>query len=190
MGKGRDPGVLSRLFPVGTRSLLWGVHQFLWHPWTVYRAWLALYGRPTGREVICIIIHDWGYWGAPNMDGPEGEDHPRVGARLAAWLFGQEYGDLVLLHSRHFAKKVNREPSRLCWADKLSHLYEPAWWYLFRARLSGELEEYRYNAAAGGFVSLAVSDERWFEWLQDRLATLARERRGDAVPYMPNGRKR
>jgi hypothetical protein len=181
--------MFKRILPVGTRSLLWGVHQFIWHPLTVYRAWVSLYGRPTWREVICIIIHDWGYWGCPNMDGPEGEEHPRLGARVATWLFGPAYGDLTLLHSRHLAKKDGREPSRLCWADKLSHLYEPPWWYLLRARLSGELREYRQLAADGGFISLATSDAEWFAWIQDRFRKLATEQRGDAVPYMLNGQR-
>jgi hypothetical protein len=57
---------------VGQRSLLYGVHQFLWHPITVLIAWWVLFGRPTWRELVCIIIHDWGYWNCPNMDGPEG----------------------------------------------------------------------------------------------------------------------
>lgn len=180
--------LLDKILPVGTRSLLWGVHQFIWHPLTVYWAWRELYGRPTWRQVVCIIVHDWGYWGKPNMDGEEGEEHPRLGAAIATRLFGPEYGDFVLLHSRHFAKKYGREPSRLCWADKLSHLYEPPWWYLFRARLSGELREYRRRAAAGGFIPLDTSDAEWFAWIQDRFQRLAIERRGDAVPYMANGK--
>ena len=81
---------------VGTKSLLFGVHQFIWHPVTVLIAWVSLYGRPTWRELICIIVHDWGYWGAPNMDGEEGERHPEVGAEIALRLFGLEYYELVL----------------------------------------------------------------------------------------------
>lgn len=181
--------MLNRILPVGTRSLLWGVHQFLWHPLTVYLAWCELYGRPTWRQVICIIVHDWGYWGKPNMDGPEGEEHPRLGARIATWLFGKEYGDFVLLHSRHFARKYGLEPSRLCWADKLSHLYEPPWWYLFRARLSGEIKEYRHRAFISGMIPLETSDAEWFAWIQVKFRQLATEQRGDAVPYMVNGQR-
>jgi hypothetical protein len=61
----------------------------------VYRAWKSLYDHPNWREVICIIIHDWGYWYAPNMDGLEGQRHPELGARIARRLLGDEYGDLV-----------------------------------------------------------------------------------------------
>ena len=33
--------------PVGTRSLLYGVHHIIWHPITVLIAWWILYGAPT-----------------------------------------------------------------------------------------------------------------------------------------------
>ena len=46
---------------------------------------------------------------------------------------------LVLLHSRRYAKVHGLEPSKLCWADKLSIMYDPEWFYLLRARASGEL---------------------------------------------------
>lgn len=90
--------------------MLWGVHQFLWHRITVLVAWWSLYGAPNCREAICIFIHDWGYWTCENMDGEEGERHPEFGAKLAGWLFGQKYHDLVLLHSRHYARQLERTP--------------------------------------------------------------------------------
>lgn len=166
----------------GRKSLLFGVHQFIWHPWTVYRAWVNLYGRPSWKEVICIIIHDWGYWECPNMDGPEGEKHPWIGAVIAHKLFGQKYFFLVLCHSRHLARSYHREPSKLCWPDKLSIIYDPKWFYLFRARLSGELKEYRNNAKE--WVPLTASDSEWFDWIKAKFEILAVEKRGDAVAYM------
>lgn len=72
----------------------------------------------------------------------------------------------------------------LCWADKLSILYDPWWFYLPRAWLSGELKEYRKLAADAGFVPLSASHREWFAWIQDRLGTLGKEKRGDAVPYV------
>src|SRR5688572_8618904 len=69
----------------GTLSVLFGVHQFLWHPITVLRAWRHLYGRwPKWHWIIAILCHDLGYWGKPNMDGPEGQTHPEAGAELAS----------------------------------------------------------------------------------------------------------
>lgn len=158
---------------VGTKSLLFGVHQVFWHPFTVWRAWRHLYGAPTWRECVCIVIHDWGYWGCPNMDGPEGELHPYVGAALAQDLFGPEYHELVLGHSRYLAKKMGWQPSRLCWADKLSMAYEPTWFYLIRARLSGEILEYRTKAHDRGFIPLMAKHSAWHRKLVQHLKGLA-----------------
>lgn len=155
---------------VGTKSLIFGVHQFIWHPITVYMAWVRLYGRPTIKEIICIIIHDWGYWNKPNMDGEEGERHPETGASIAFKLLGKEYHDLCLFHSRHYSENVGVEPSRLCWADKLSITYEPRWFYLLRARLSGELKEYRIRASEAGFIDVSETDIVWFDWVSSWLA--------------------
>ena len=84
---------------VGTKSLLFGVHQFLWHPVTVILAWRKLYGWPSARETVCILVHDGGYWKAADMDGEWGMNHPELGAKIAGSLFGDTYYDLVLLHS-------------------------------------------------------------------------------------------
>lgn len=168
----------ARVFPVGSRSLLFGVHQFLWHPWIVARAWRHLYGAwPAWRVLVCIVIHDWGYFGCTSMDDDTGELHPLRGARIAGRFFGADYRDLVLLHSRHLARRLKAEPSALCWPDKLSVLYDWPHFYLFRARLSGELAEYRQNTARAGFVPLTASDEVWFAWLHEYFAMAARDRR-------------
>ena len=184
----------------GTKSLLFGVHQFLWHPVTVWIAWVWLFRKlPNIKETICIIVHDWGYWGKTNMDDEEGERHPETGAKIAhvlldRWIFIPElhdfdlsvrkttvYRDLCLFHSRHYARKAGQEPSLLCWADKLSIIFEPWWLYLPRAWASGELYEYR--KIASGFVPLSASHREWYRWVQNRLSTLGREKRGDVVPY-------
>jgi hypothetical protein len=194
----------------GTKSLLFGVHQIFWHPVTVWLAWVWLNkSLPTWKECICIIIHDWGYWGKEHMDDEEGEKHPEIGAliahcllddkKLKVWIEGYDkygktaltekyyiettYHDLCLLHSRHYARNLKREPSRLCWADKASILFDPWWLYLPRAWLSGELFEYRDIAANTGFVPLSKTHRQWFTWIKKRLSTLSKEKRGDVVPY-------
>ena len=59
---------------VGTRSLLFGVHQFAIHPWFVAAAWWRLYGFPFDPRLwVAFFVHDLGYWGKPNMDGAEGD---------------------------------------------------------------------------------------------------------------------
>jgi len=161
------------IMKVGTKSLLFGVHQFIWHPITVLLAWWKLFGRPNWRELVCVIIHDWGYWGCPNMDGGEGERHPEFGAKLAGKLFGAQYHDLCLYHSRTYARSVGVIPSKLCWADKLSILYEPWWWYLPRAWLSRELYEYRKEAAH--LFSVDRPHREWLTWIKKKFTRIVRE---------------
>jgi hypothetical protein len=176
---------------VGLKSLLFGVHQFAYHPVIVARAWRHLYGRwPNWREAVCILVHDWGYWCCDEMDSEDGENHPVLGAEIVRRLFGPgEHVTLVLLHSRHLARRLCLPPSELCWPDKFSVLFDPPWFYLLRARLSGELAEYRRRAAEAGFVPLSASDDEWMAWLRDRFERLARERRGDVVPYVNPARE-
>lgn len=179
--------ILAKWFPVGTRSLLFGVHQFFWHPFTVYRAWKVMYNSPTWKEMICIIIHDWGYWGKRNMDGKEGIKHPEVGAKIAGWLLGKEYHDLILYHSRQYANKHGVKPSKLCWPDKLSILFDHKSFYLFRSRLSGEIIEYRENAKQ--YFSLELTDDEWFDWLEDLFIELAILNQGDAELSHNDGKR-
>lgn len=73
---------------VGTKSVLFGVHQFLIHPWFVAWAWWKLYGFPADPRLwFAFFVHDLGYFGKPNMDGPEGERHVELGARIMHRLF-------------------------------------------------------------------------------------------------------
>ena len=160
---------------IGTRSLLFGVHQFLWHPFTVWLAWKELYGPPSWKEIVCIAIHDIGYWGKKNMDGGDGLMHPEAGAKLAGQMFGEEYKQLVLGHSRSYSKIHKSCPSKLCWADKLSIQYEPWWIYLPRAWASGELKEYRAVADHMGFIDKNISHRTWFNKLKESMVEQAKE---------------
>lgn len=148
---------------VGTKSLLFGIHQVFWHPIVVLRAWVYLFGWPSFKEFICIIIHDWGYAGKPNLDGPEGEVHPMLGAKIAGRLFGIDWFYFCLLHSRTMARKINMEPSKLCWADKLSFCFEPRWFYLIRAKMSNEIEEIFYASIKSGLIDGRMSLFQWYE---------------------------
>lgn len=140
---------------IGTKSILFGVHQFAIHPVLIALGWWKAFGLrrvPIGdaayaslldpRLWLAFIVHDLGYAGMPNMDGPEGETHPEFGARIMRRLFGDAWGDLVLLHSRYYAKRLNRPPSPLCIADKWVIVLEPSWLYLPRVWASGELTEF------------------------------------------------
>ena len=73
---------------IGTKSLLFGVHLWFWHPLMVAIAWWKLYGFPRDiRLWVAFFVHDWGYWGSPEMDGPQGDLHPHRGAAIMHKLF-------------------------------------------------------------------------------------------------------
>lgn len=73
---------------IGTRSVIYGAHCLLIHPWFVALAWWQLYGFPWDPRLwFAFFLHDLGYWGKPNMDGDEGETHPELGASIMGWLF-------------------------------------------------------------------------------------------------------
>ncbi len=81
---------------IGTRSILFGVHQFAIHPWFVAWGWWQLYGFPWDPRLwIAFFVHDLGYWGKPNMDGKEGESHPYFGARIMGRLFDKKYPSIM-----------------------------------------------------------------------------------------------
>jgi hypothetical protein len=159
---------------IGTKSLLFGVHQFLLHPLCVAAAWWKLFGFPWDPRLwLAFFLHDVGYWGCNDMDGPAGADHPERGARWMHWLFdwprwlpfwlafttpagrpgrSLEYWfgntawyDFCRYHSRHYARRHGHPVSQLCLADKYSIVLTPAWLYLPMARLTGELAEYMAN---------------------------------------------
>jgi hypothetical protein len=132
---------------VGTRSVLYGAHCFFLHPWFVAAAWYQLYGFPWDPRLwFAFVLHDIGYLGKPNMDGPEGERHVEAGARIMAFLFGSCWGDFSRFHSRYYAKKAGRPYSRLAVADKLAIALTPAWLYLPMVTATGEVREYLKNA--------------------------------------------
>jgi hypothetical protein len=97
---------------------------------------------------VAFFVHDLGYIGLPNMDGLEGERHVEWGANLMGRLFGQQWREFCLYHSRFYAKRDGKPFSRLCVADKLALVYTPAWLYLPMVRATGEIVEYMNLAKA------------------------------------------
>jgi hypothetical protein len=159
---------------IGTKSVLFGAHQFILHPLLCALAWWRLYGFPWDPRLwLAFVVHDLGYVGKAEMDGPEGELHVEWGARLMGRLFGPKWYDLCVYHSRFRAKQDGRKPSRLCIADKYLIVLEPAWLYLPRVRLSGEVREYMSKAHAGGKYStmnLATRNQlAWYKSVQAYL---------------------
>lgn len=119
---------------IGTKSVLFGCHQFAIHPWFVALAWTKLYGFPWDPRLwVAFFVHDLGYWGKPNMDGPEGETHVELGANIMHWLFDRpatvhlglltdfeadgQYDRLQRLGWRYVGKGYMQAPEKTTWRD-------------------------------------------------------------------------
>lgn len=173
---------------IGTKSVLFGAHQFLIHPVFVFFAWWKLYGFPWDPRLwVAFFVHDLGYLGKPNMDGPEGDWHVTLGAEIMGWLFDRfgkcraghqdhkyhvSWYCFCFYHSRFMAKRYGVKVSRLCIADKLATSFEPWWLYLPRVILSREIKEYmaladsRTKAGEPKYATMQTyssSRRQWFE---------------------------
>jgi hypothetical protein len=146
---------------IGTRTVLYGAHSWFLHPWFVALAWWRLYGFPFDPRLwIAFFVHDLGYIGKADLDGPDGERHVEFGAKLMSKLFDRRergdfkfiilnfpgetphaigtWGQLCLFHSRFYAKRFSFPFSRLCVADKLAIVLTPRWIAEPLMRLTGE----------------------------------------------------
>ena len=127
---------------IGTRSLLFGLHQFFIHPLLVLFAFIKLYKRlPNLMEFVCIAIHDLGYFGQGGIDSQGGERHPYLGAHIARVLFGEEGWQFVIGHNDDTARWENIPRSPLFYADKYYYVLIPLWLHYLLGRLSGEYKE-------------------------------------------------
>lgn len=82
---------------IGTKSVLFGAHCFIIHPFFVMIAWFKLYGFTLHPAIwLSFFFHDLGYLGKPNMDGEEGEKHVELGAKLLEFLFGKKWGSSIV----------------------------------------------------------------------------------------------
>ena len=172
----------------GTKSILFGVHQFMIHPVILFIAWWQLYGFPWDPRLwVAFVVHDLGYWGCADMDGDEGEKHVYFGARVMSTLFSrrnrwmnkvwgcsfpewyrkhdrwQSWWRFCVNHSRFMATQNNAPVSPLCVADKLVFVIEPWWLYLPRAWLSGELAEYM-AAARVKYAGSGILNDSPMQW--------------------------
>ncbi len=164
---------------IGTKTLLFGNHQFILHPACVYISWVRLYRRlPSWRETLCIAIHDWGYWGKPNIDGPEGELHPVWAAVWAARHFGPEHWCLISCHSKTLADRRSMAVSRLYLPDKMGAVLPPVWLLTILGRLSGETEEYRHCPKYADRHRGNMNDREYFNDVKKGVKELVAQRRG------------
>ena len=166
---------------IGTKSLLYGVHQFILHPAFVLLAWWILYRKaPRFHELCAIITHDWGYWGCENMDGEEGELHPERSANIWVKVFG--YSDFrfdvcmeIMGHSRFNAARNHISLSSLFRADKMSMALTPRWLYLLLGNLTGEIHEYMEHGAlkGGKYDDIPKAARGQLQWLIETQAHMA-----------------
>lgn len=159
---------------VGTRSVLFGVHCFWYHPLTVILGWWLYHGRWPAKlhELLAIFFHDIGYIGCSDMDGPSGLDHPERSCNaMINWLHPAQTSltftlaeGLILGHSRSYAAQQGIPVSSLYAPDKLCVLFDPSWFYILRATLSGEINEFIANSRTPNATRR--------EWLRDYKAEI------------------
>lgn len=153
---------------VGTKSVLFGVHQFILHPLLVALGWKRLYGWPLSfRLWFCLFVHDMGYIGKTDMDSDlVGQTHPEWGAKLVERLFGKEWGDFCLYHSRFYSRAHGKRISKLCVADKLAFCMYPPWLYCMLANASGEMALYKQFSEDVSSIKQTGTDLEWYHSLR------------------------
>lgn len=167
---------------IGTKSLLFGVHQFALHPLFVLMAWLVVYRSwPKFYQLCAIIVHDWGYWGCGNMDGREGEDHPGsvvvfLCSKMKPSPFKAMMFDEILGHSRFAAASYGVPLSPLFRADKMASALYPRWLYLLLGNLTGEIKEYMRHGCIKGegkYSDVPKAAKTQTQWLIETQAHMA-----------------
>ena len=116
--------------------------------------WVSLGSSRFGLPSSCMTLATFA---VPTWTDSRASEHVVLGGRIMGWLFGPEWRDFTLCHSRHWAKRVGKRYSRLCLADKLAFVLTPGWLYLPMARLSGELQEYM-RVASGRQLCGSITD--------------------------------
>ncbi len=161
---------------IGTKSILFGAHQFMIHPWFVAAAWWKLYGFPWDPRLwVAFFVHDFGYWGSPNMDGPEGEEHVRLGATVMGSLFDPSRPFFM---RRWYTRLIGSVCNKL-WGDGQRYNEAPDQalftWYCFCFYHSRFIAK-RYNTSVSMLCyadKLAIALTPW--WLYIPMTTLSGE---------------
>lgn len=167
---------------VGTKSILYGGHQFIIHPIILFFCYWRLYSFPFDPRLwVCFVVHDWGYFGCKDMDGYTGKYHPVFGASIVRVLFGGKWCVFCVTHSRKIveilrkATEIDYRISKLGVADKLAIVYTPLWMYCRE-----ELSEYIRNESQ--YVS--ISPKSWKDIVDKRALRFVEDNKDTA--YGPN----
>jgi hypothetical protein len=137
-----------------------------------YRLWMS------------FLIHDFGYWDKPNMDGVEGESHPYWGATMMWKMFGHPWGDFTKYHSRFLAAKESAQPSPLCFADKMAIVHMPWWLYLPLIHATGEVWEYMKDATKMIEKGGHPDSRKWLADVQPYCAKWVKDHKDGKVDYV------
>jgi len=123
----------------GTKSYLFGCHQFFMHPLMVIIAWIKLFNSfPMFWELVCIFLHDIGHIGKNYLsDYEQKKKYWELGANIADKLFGKKGYYLIALHTKQSGIGKNAQ-STLLYADKYSWVIAPVWWL----RLNDKVEAF------------------------------------------------
>jgi len=112
----------------GTKSWLFGCHSII-HSYYVIKSWKILYKKyPKFWQMICILLHDIGYWGTDYLTNKSNEGHAELGAKIARSLFGDKGYYLILGHSSKAVKKHNIDFSKLEAPDDYSWIISSMLW--------------------------------------------------------------
>ncbi len=163
-----------KLLPVGTRSYIFGMHNPIFHSYFMILAWRKLYHHfPDFRTIVCIIFHDIGYLFQDCIDGTC-DRHIFLGAQICGKLFGLNYYNLCIQHSRDYCNRHGLEPSRLCYADKYSILLIPNWLLNLIVKISGE--DSAYYKVGNSFLGYPLRAEptkakysSWFRSVEQQI---------------------
>ncbi len=118
------------------------MHNPIFHGIFVSLAWIKIYHKiPSFKEFVCIFLHDIGYIKQDIIDGEE-DKHPEMGAKICGQLFGKEYHNLCIAHSRDYAEKLGLSLSKLGYADKYSVFITPNLFYFIVGYFGGEAKIY------------------------------------------------
>lgn len=187
----------------GTKTVLFGTHQFILHPIFVFAAWLIRYHSfPKLHQLLAIAVHDLGLLGRKDVDGTDGERHPQIVhdilehignflslrglSRISVFFYSAAAE--VIGHSRFYVINSNGKYnlSMLFQADKLGSALYPSWLYIPLGLLSGEIREYQARADDGKYKSGGQFGRTdvltWFLDVRSRLAIMGLDR--DVAKYM------
>lgn len=184
---------------IGTKTILFGIHQFLLHPLTLAYCWGIMYSWVellNPNLWLTFFVHDIGYWGKPNLDGKEGESHPEVGARIMERVAGWEWGMFTRYHSRFYAKRAGLPHSCLCQPDKLTYVITPRWLYKLLSHASGEVHEYmsvelhekKYEYMIATYGQYRTSFNQWHAGVRDYMLHWILANEDSEAPYKPGFR--